>query len=81
MHTFMAVIVFECRQITIPSSPFSRKNFVQPPSVFRCCSGCKSTVLMSLNLKGEKMLVADTLSRAYLPEVNSRIFFSGAGRG
>ena len=32
-------------------------------------------------LKGEKMLVADTLSHAYLPEVNSRIFFSGAGRG
>ena len=37
------------RQITSPSSPFSGKNFVQPPSVFRgCCSGCKSTVLMSL---------------------------------
>ena len=32
-------------------------------------------------LKGEKMLVADTLSCAYLPEVNSCIFFSGAGRG
>ena len=32
-------------------------------------------------LKEEKMLVADTLSRAYLPEVNSCIFFSGAGRG
>ena len=32
-------------------------------------------------LKGEKMLVADTLSCAHLPEVNSCIFFSGAGRG
>ena len=32
-------------------------------------------------LKGEKMLVVDTLSCAYLPEVNSCIFFSGAGRG
>ena len=28
-----------------------------------------------------KMLVADTLSCAHLPEVNSCIFFSGAGRG
>ena len=32
-------------------------------------------------LKGGKMLVADTLSCAYLPEVNSCIFFLGAGRG
>ena len=48
MRTFMTVIVFECRQITSPSSPFSGKNFVQPPSVFRgCCSGYKSTVWMS----------------------------------
>ena len=32
MRTFMAVIVFECRQITSPSSPFCGKNFVQPVS-------------------------------------------------
>ena len=32
-------------------------------------------------LKGEKMLVADTLSCAHVPEVNTCIFFSGAGRG
>ena len=45
----LAVIVFECRQITSSSSPFSGKNFVQPLSVYRgCCSGCKSTVWMSL---------------------------------
>ena len=41
MHTFMAVIVFECRQITIPSSPFSGKNFVQPPSVFHAAQAAK----------------------------------------
>ena len=51
--------------ITSPSSPFSGTNFVQPPSVYRgCCS----------YLKGEKMLVAETSSRAFLSEVNSCVF-------
>ena len=66
MRTFMAVIVFECRQITSPSSPFSKR-------LQGMLLRLQKYSLDVTYLKGEKMLVADTLSCAHLPEVNTTV--------
>ena len=55
-------------------SIFRKELCTDPKRLQRMLLSLQKYCLDVTYLKGEKMLVADTLSRAYLPEVNSCIF-------
>ena len=74
MGTFMVVMLFVCRQLTSPSISAKNFNCTAPTSLQRMLLRLQKYNLDVTYLKAEKMLVEDTLSLAYLPEVNCCMF-------